>query len=66
MATGDAESTEKRPYIEVMRNTEIHLELDDAKVEAIKRCLETGRLSIKVSQADLSQVGRLQAAYEYD
>lgn len=63
MATGEAA---KPANIEVMRNTEIHLELDDAKIKAIRKCLETGTLSIKVSQADLSQVGRLQAAYEYD
>ncbi|MEA2716260.1 MAG: hypothetical protein QOI99_577 [Actinomycetota bacterium] len=52
--------------IEVAKTTEIHLELDDRKLEAIKACLTKGRLSIKVSHADLSVAGRLQAAYEYD
>lgn len=60
------EKANKPAQIEVMRNTELHLELDDEKIQAIRKCLETGRLTIKVQQADLSQVGRLQAAYEYD
>ena len=60
------EKAAKPAQIEVKKTTEIHLELDDAKIEAIRRCIETGRLSIKVSEADLSVAGRLQAAYEYD
>lgn len=60
------EGARKPAQIEVMRNTELHLELDDEKIQAIRKCLETGRLTIKVQQADLSQIGRLQAAYEYD
>ena len=53
-------------HIEVSKHTEIHLDLDEHKLEAIKACLTKGRLSIKISNADLTNVGRLQAAYEYD
>lgn len=52
--------------IRIERSTEISLELDDEKIQAIRACLEKGRLSIRISDVDLSQGGRLQAPYIYD
>jgi hypothetical protein len=46
--------------------TEIQLELDDEKVEAIKACLSKGKLVIKVSNVDFSQSGRFDDPYKYD
>jgi len=58
--------SEKLSNIHVARTTEISLELDDEKIEAIKSCLAKGTLSIRITGADLSQGGRLQASYLYD
>lgn len=53
--------------LEIKRNTELHFDLDDEKIEAIKACLENGRLSIQFSNVDLAQsVGRLGDPYLYD
>ncbi|NJC73106.1 Hsp20/alpha crystallin family protein [Planosporangium thailandense] len=52
--------------IEINRHTEINLEVDEEKLQAIRSCLEKGRLSIRMSNVDLSQAGRLQAPYLYD
>lgn len=52
--------------IRIERSTEISLELDDEKIQAIRACLEKGRLSIRISDVDLSRGGRLQAPYIYD
>ena len=57
---------ERLSNIDIARNTEISLELDDEKIEAIKGCLAKGTLSIRITGVDLSQGGRLQAAYLYD
>jgi hypothetical protein len=54
------------PNIEIARSTEINLELDDEKIAAIRACLEKGRLTIRISDVDLTQSGRLQAPYVYD
>jgi hypothetical protein len=59
-------SNERSSQIEVKRTTEIHLELDDEKIQAIRACLEKGKLSISISDVDLSQGGRLEAPYLYD
>lgn len=48
------------------RATEIRLQLDDEKVEAIKACLAKGQLVIRVSDVDLSQSGRFDDPYKYD
>jgi hypothetical protein len=64
--TQDRRDPERLSEIEVRRTTEILLELDDEKLEAIRACLEKGRLSIRISDVDLSQGGRLQAGYLYD
>jgi hypothetical protein len=65
VATGEKGSP-RVSRIEVAKRTELRFELDDEKIEAIKRCLETGQLSITVTDVDLSQGGRLEAAYIYD
>jgi len=52
--------------IDVARSTEISLELDDEKIQAIRSCLEKGTLTIRIADVDLSRGGRLQAAYIYD
>ena len=57
---------ERASEIEVHRTTEISLELDDEKIAAIRACLETGRLTIRVSDVDLSLGGRLRSPYIYD
>jgi hypothetical protein len=59
-------SSQRSSRIEINRSAEIHLELDDDKIEAIKRCLENGRLSISFSNVDLNQVGRMDGPYIYD
>lgn len=65
MAEESAQSA-RSSRIEINRNAEIHLELDDDKIEAIKRCLDNGRLSISFTNVDLSQVGRMDGPYIYD
>jgi hypothetical protein len=62
----DAVPSDRVSQIEITRNAEIHLELDDEKIEAIRACLAKGRLSIRISNVDLGQVGRFDAPYLYD
>ncbi|HEY5788214.1 MAG TPA: hypothetical protein VIT65_25950 [Microlunatus sp.] len=64
----DSEGESRRfSGVEIKRSTELHFDLDDEKIEAIKSCLEKGRLSIRFSNVDLSQsVGRLGDPYLYD
>ena len=55
----------------VVHKTELHFELDADKVAAIKKCLDNGKLSITLHQADLNPVGpesasRGQKPYLYD
>ena len=62
---------ERRPAGPVRRADQpahgAQFDLDDEKIEAIKSCLEKGRLSIHFSNVDLSQtVGRLGDPYLYD
>lgn len=64
-----AESGDRRALsgVQISRHTELEFDLDDEKIEAIKSCLEKGRLSIHFSNVDLSQsVGRLGDPYLYD
>ena len=46
--------------------TRIHFELDEEKVAAIRKCLENGRLTIRITDVDLSRTGRLDNPYLYD
>jgi hypothetical protein len=62
----EAAPSDRVSRIEITRSAEIHLELDDEKIEAIKACLAKGRLSIRMSNVDLAQVGRFDAPYLYD
>jgi hypothetical protein len=64
--TDQAEPESRVSRIEISRSSEIHLELDDEKLEAIKACLAKGRLIIRMSNVDLSSVGRIDAPYLYD
>lgn len=65
MTQGENEA-ESLSEIKIQHSTEVQLELDDEKIAAIRGCLEKGRLTIRISDVDLSQGGRLQAAYIYD
>ena len=64
--TEEQSGAQQTSNIEVHRTTEISLELDDEKISAIRACLEKGRLTIRISDVDLSLGGRMQAGYLYD
>lgn len=59
-------ATPRRPNIEVAHKTELSFALDADKVEAIKRCLEKGTLTITMTKVDLNEVGRADEPYLYD
>lgn len=62
---GKARAT-KLPTIEIAHRTEMSFELDDEKIQAIKRCLEKGKLTITMTKLDLLQGGRAGDPYLYD
>ncbi len=62
-----AEQNKSHPYeVEVSRSTRLHFEVDDERIEAIKACLDKGRLSITISDVDLTTGGRFENSYIYD
>jgi hypothetical protein len=61
------EKREQKPVeVEVSRTTQLHFDIDDAKAEAIRGCLAKGRLSISITDIDLSRGGRFENGYQYD
>lgn len=56
----------KTPSLVVDHRVDLHFEVDSAKVAAIKRCLDKGKLTITVNRVDLSAIGRAGNGYEYD
>ncbi|HUB55883.1 MAG TPA: hypothetical protein VMB04_12050 [Mycobacterium sp.] len=62
-----SEPDESRSYqIEVSKTTHLHFDVDEEKIAAIRACLAKGRLSISVTDVDLTEGGRLESAYLYD
>jgi hypothetical protein len=62
-----AEQNKPNPYeVEVSRTTRLNFELDDERIEAIKACLDKGRLSINITDVDLTSGGRFENGYQYD
>jgi hypothetical protein len=52
--------------IDVTHTTELNLSLDEAKIQAIRGCIERGALRITIVGANVTAGGRFQAAYIYD
>jgi hypothetical protein len=62
-----AEQYKPHPYdVEVSRTTRLHFDVDDERIEAIRACLDKGRLSISITDVDLTRGGRFENGYQYD
>lgn len=63
-----AKSSKKRPSIKMtegLPDVALEMPLDASKIKEIKKCLENGHLSVKLSRVDLS-AGRIGEGWLYD